>query len=224
VDLVFDPRNGKHRRRGLSFPLLYSLASSVIAAGGMAEKPSEYEVKAVYLYNFAKFVQWPAGEPSGETDAFTVCVLGEDPFGRILDFTLAGETLHGKKTATKRIERARDARGCRIVFVSGSEERRIRSVLGALKGMNVLTVSDMDDFAERGGMIQLVMDEDRVRFEVNLTVATSEGLEMSSELLKVARGVKKGSRFLRASPTLPGLARAHRELVRGGERREASRC
>jgi hypothetical protein len=208
----------------LSSLLLFSLASSVMGASGIVEKPSEYEVKAVYLFNFAKFVQWPAGEPSGETDAFTICVLGEDPFGRTLDFTLAGETLHGKKTATKRIASARDARGCRIVFVSGSEERRIRSVLGALKGMRVLTVSDMNDFAARGGMIQLVMDHDRVRFEVNLTAATSEGLGMSSELLKVAREVKRGSRFLRQSPALPGLARTHRELVGDRERKAAPRC
>ena len=215
-----EPRDGKRPRpRGLPSLLLFSLASSVIAAGGMVEKPSEYEVKAVYLFNFAKFVQWPASEPSDETDAFTVCVLGEDPFGRTLDFTLAGETLHGRKTATKRIESTRDAEGCRIVFVSGSEERRLRSILEALEGSSILTVSDMDDFAERGGMIQLVMENDRVRFEVNLTAATAVGLEMSSELLKVARGVKKGSRFLRGGPTRLGSA-----LLGGGDWKEASRC
>jgi len=217
-----EPKDGNQPvPRALSSVLLIALASSAIAAGGMVEKPSEYEVKAVYLYNFAKFVQWPAGEPSGETDAFTICVLGEDPFGRILDFTLAGETLHGKKTATKRIDSARDARGCRIVFVGGSEARRLPGILEALKGMSILTVSDMEDFAERGGMIQLVMDDDRVRFEVNLTAATSAGLEMSSELLKVARGVRRGSRLMRASPILLGSAWTHRELMPGGGRRKA---
>jgi hypothetical protein len=204
--------------RGLPSVLLFSLVSSVVAAGGIAEKPSEYQVKAVYLFNFAKFVQWPAGEPSGETDAFTVCILGEDPFGRTLDFTMAGETIHGRRTATRRIERARDAEGCRIVFVSGSEERRLRSILEALEGLSILTVSDMDHFAERGGMIQLVMEKDRVRFEVNLTAATAVGLTMSSELLKVAREVKKGSRLLRAGPTRLGSV-----LKRSGGRGEA-RC
>ena len=219
---MIETRDGKRPRpHGLPPVLLFSLASSVIAAGGVVEKPSEYEVKAVYLFNFAKFVQWPAGEPSGETDAFTTCVLGKDPFGQTLDFTLAGETLHGKKTATKRIESARDARGCRIVFVSASEEQRLGSILAALQGMSVLTVSDMEDFSERGGMIQLVMENDRVRFEVNLTAATSAKLVMSSELLKVARGVKRGSSFLRANPSLPRSARDDRELASGSERRAA---
>ena len=169
------------------------LIAIVLGAGGkphlhgQPETPSESEVKAVYLYNFGKFIQWPV-EPG--QDAFVICVLGEDPFGPILDRILEGETLDGRPASPRRIADVGQAEGCRIVFISSSEARRLTPILEGLKGSRILTVSDVTDFASRGGMIELVVEGERVRFDVDLNAARAAGLVLSSELLKVARRVR----------------------------------
>lgn len=175
--------------------LLLAIISAVIwATAGVPDanpapvpKPTEYQVKAAYLYNFGKFIRWPAA--SGKGDSFAICVLGRDPFGSTLDATLAGETIDGRKVTAVRMARAQDAAECRILFISSSESGRLNEVLAAL-GKGVLTVSDMPHFAEHGGMIQFVLEGDRVRFEVNLGAAQRAGLSPSSELLKVATTVR----------------------------------
>jgi hypothetical protein len=154
-------------------------------------KPSEYAVKATYLFNFARFVEWPAGAAATAKDSFAICVLGQDPFGQALDATLAGEAVEGKPVVAKRISRLQDSADCRILFISPSEDIRLKEILTAVNKSAVLTVSDMPQFARRGGMIQFVLDGSRVRFEVNLTNARDAGLTLSSELLKVAVAVRK---------------------------------
>lgn len=157
-------------------------------------KPSEYQVKAAYLYNFGRFVKWPAGIAAGKGDSFPVCVLGRDPFGPILDSTLAGEALEGKPVAIRRIATEQDAADCRILFVSSTEEHHLKEILTAIGQAGVLTVSDIPGFSRRGGMIQFVMEGDRVRFEINLGTAESARLVLSSELLKVAAAVRRNAR------------------------------
>jgi len=166
------------------------------AAGLLAQqpKPSEYKVKATYIYNFARFVTWPSTFSSGKDESFSVCVLGQDPFGSTLDSTLGGETLDGKHVAIRRISKPQDATGCRILFISSTEESRLKDILTVLDEQGALTVSDMPDFARRGGMIQFVPEGDRIRFEINLTSAESSKLVLSSELLKVASTVKRDAR------------------------------
>jgi hypothetical protein len=166
------------------------------ATGLLAQqaKPSEYQVKAAYLYNFGRFVKWPAGVAAGKGDSFPVCVLGRDPFGSILDSTLAGEALEGKPVAIRRIAREQDAADCRILFVSSTEEHHLKEILAAIDQAGVLTVSDIPGFSRRGGMIQFVMEGDRVRFEINLATAESARLVLSSELLKVAATVRRNAR------------------------------
>src|SRR6266850_1451791 len=149
-------------------------------------KPTEYQVKAAYLYNFGRFVKWPPGLAAGKGDSFPVCVLGRDPFGAILDSTLAGEALEGKPVVIRRISKPQEAGECRILFISSTEEKRLKEILVALDESGVLTVSDMPGFTRRGGMIQSVLEGDKVRFEINLASAESARLVLSSELLKVA--------------------------------------
>jgi hypothetical protein len=151
------------------------------------EQPSEYQVKAAYLYNFGKFVQWPAQTSTGNT--FAICVLGNDPFGPILDATVANQTINGKQLVVKRISRALEASSCRVVFVSDAESGRLEKIFPILDKFGVLTVSDMPHFVQRGGMIQLVLEGDKVRFEANPAAAQKAGLALSSELLKVATKV-----------------------------------
>jgi len=156
-------------------------------------KPAEYEVKAAYLYNFGKFVEWPAKIKAANAGAFTICVLGQDPFGVTLDATIAGETIDRKSVVAKRISKPQDAADCRILFISSSEESQLKQILATLDKTSVLTVSDMLQFTRRGGMIQFILEENRVRFEVNLTTAERAGLTLSSQLLKLAISVRRSS-------------------------------
>jgi hypothetical protein len=156
-------------------------------------KPSEFQVKAAYLYNFGRFVEWPAEGAPDKGGSFQICVLGMDPFGQTLDATLASETIGGKSVMAKRISKPQDVDGCRIVFISSSEESHLKDVLAALEKTSVLTVSDIPGFSQRGGMIGFLLDGNRVRFDVNLAIAKEAGLTLSSELLKVATNVRNDS-------------------------------
>ncbi len=157
-----------------------------------ASRPTDYDVKAAYLYNFGRFVEWPASVTSN-SDSFTVCVLGQDPFGPALDATLAGETIGGKSVTAKRISTPQEAARCHILFMSSAEDSRLSKIIEALDKEAVLTVSDMPKFSQRGGMIQFVLEGKKVRFEVNLGAVQHAGLTLSSELLKVATTVRRNS-------------------------------
>jgi hypothetical protein len=156
-------------------------------------KPTDYDVKAAYLYNFGHFVEWPANVASAQNDSFTVCVLGQDPFGPVLDATLAGETIAGRRVAAKRISTPQESGNCQILFLSSAEDARLNMTIKTLNKQAVLTVSDMPQFSQRGGMIQFVLEGKRVRFEVNLAAVQHAGLTLSSELLKVATTVRRNS-------------------------------
>jgi hypothetical protein len=157
-------------------------------------KGTEFEVKAAYLYNFGRFVNWPDESGAIRTESFEICVLGTDPFGQALDATLAGGTIGGQSVMAKRISKPQEVNSCRILFISSSEESRLKDILAALEKTRVLTVSDIPRFSERGGMIGFVQEGNRVRFDVNLDNAQGAGLILSSELLRVATNVRKVSR------------------------------
>jgi len=156
-----------------------------------APKITEYQVKAAYLANFGRFVEWPANVAVAKSESFNVCVLGHDPFGADLDAALAGETIGRAHMLAKRISRPQDATDCRILFISSSEANQWKEVLAALRTLSVLTVSDMPQFARRGGIIQFLLDGNRVRFDINLAATERVGLNLSSELLKLAVNVSR---------------------------------
>lgn len=157
---------------------------------GQNTKPSEYDVKAAYLFNFSRFVEWPAKVTETSGDSFAICVLGRDPFGAALSATVARETIAGKSVVARQIGSPQDAENCRVLFISSSEDRRLKQILDVLGTASVLTVSDLPRFTERGGMVQFVLEGNRVRFEVNSAIAERAGLTLSSELLKVAVNVR----------------------------------
>ncbi len=154
-------------------------------------KPTEYEVKAAYLYNFGRFVEWPSRAGAPQAHSFDICLVGQDRFGAALKNILADETIAGKSVAVKRLQTAQDATTCEILFISASEENQLKHILTVLNGSSVLTVSDMPEFSRRGGMVQFIVDGSRVRFEINLASAEHAGLTLSSELLKLAVNVRK---------------------------------
>lgn len=188
-------RRGSCRHRRISIRpaavvavwLLLHLSSAL----GQHAKPTEYEIKAAYLYNFSKFVQWPVQATPAQSDAFAICVIGADPFGPVLTAIVENETVAGKRVVARQIPASEDAVKCRILFISSSEEKRVQQVLSSLAGASVLTVSDLPKFARRGGMVQFVLEGNRVRFEVNSAAAERAGLTLSSELLKVAVNVRR---------------------------------
>ena len=175
------------RRRIVAVAGLLFAVSSILAE----QKPNEYQVEAAYLYNFGRFVEWPAKVTPTKNDAFTICVLGEDPFGRALDATFAGATIEKKSVVARRISSPNESADCQILFLSSSEAGRLNKIIESLDKTAVLTVSDIPQFSKHGGMIQFVLEGNRVRFEVNLNATQKAGLTLSSELLKVATSVRR---------------------------------
>ncbi|HUA15829.1 MAG TPA: YfiR family protein [Verrucomicrobiae bacterium] len=165
------------------------LAASLLAQ----QRPTDYQVKAAYLYNFGKFVQWPANPSTQKDSLFSVCVLGQDPFGPALDATLSGASIGGQRVVARRISSPEESVNCRILFLGATEAARMNKIIQSLDKEAVLTVSDLPEFSQRGGMIQFVTEGNRVRFEVNLEAAQQAGLTLSSELLKVATTVRRNS-------------------------------
>ena len=157
------------------------------ANGAESPPPTMHQVQAAFLFNFAKFVTWPDDtfERSGNT--MIIGILGEDPFGAILEETVRDKTIMGRKLSVKRFGRVQDAMNSHILFLSASEEGRLPQTIKALEKTTVLTVSDMDQFAERGGMVAFTAEDQKVRFNVNVGAVDRAGLKMGSQLLKLAR-------------------------------------
>lgn len=167
------------------------LPFAIPSLGGEQPKPTASQVQAAYLYNFGKFVEWPSNAAGAQSNYFNICVYGQDPFGSTLNVTVAGGVIGGKDVIAKRIADAHEAVNCQILFISSSEDARLKDILEALNGAAVLTVSDMPQFSQRGGMIQFVLEGKRVRFQVDLSATQTAGLTLSSELLRVAATVKR---------------------------------
>ncbi len=151
---------------------------------------SEYQVKAVWLLNFARFVEWPATAFPNARSPVVVGVLGKDPFGRELEQALDGKTVQGRCFQIKRVSTDPEMRGCHILFVASSERRRSRDLPEKLKGACVLTVGESDEFLDQGGIINFLLKDKTVRFEINLKAAQSAELKLDANLLKVAVAVR----------------------------------
>ena len=155
------------------------------AVWAQSSSPASEDVEAAYLYQFGRYVEWPA-DLVNDSKTFDICVLGMDPLGAALDEIVAGKAITGRQVAAKRIVEPRESGDCRILFVSSSENARVPEILKALAGTRVLTVGRGADFTRRGGMIGFTSDDRRVRFVVNLAAADAAKLMLSSQLLRVA--------------------------------------
>lgn len=173
--------------------VVLSIAAGLVLMGALAARAddppvhSEYAVKAAFLLNFAKFVEWPAESMADPNAPIMIGVLGTDPFGSILDDTVKGQKIKNREIQIKRADDAASLAGCHVVFVGSSEENRLKEVCQALNGSSALTVGDMKDFAERGGAISLVNEKGKIRFDVNTEAAKTAKLKLGSQLLNLAR-------------------------------------
>ena len=156
-----------------------------------AQSATEYQVKAAFLFNFAKFVDWPADAFPTPDSPLLICVLGQDPFGRDFEQLITDKTVNGHRIEIAHPDGVPQARACQIVFI-GIAEKQMQPVLQALKGSSVLTVSDAPGFTKMGGVIGFVLDDNRVRFEINQKAAEQSRLKLSARLLTVAKAVVAG--------------------------------
>jgi len=153
-----------------------------------AEEPefSEYEVKAGFIYNFAKFIEWPREIFPDTKKPITLCVVGADPFGKALS-AINNKTVQNRRLEIKYTGLSKDLKTCNMLFVSTSERESLLQILEILKGTATLTIGDTKGFAKQGVMINFIMEENKVRFEINTESAGREKLIISSKLLKLAR-------------------------------------
>lgn len=181
-----NPCLGRVRNAGILIGLLAGFAAC--AAGQAPEKALEYQVKAAFLLNFTKFIDWPP--TSGDAASpIAICILGKDPFGRALDEIVQGEALNGRPLVVQRITLLPAPQSCHIVFIDSSEKDIPKSLSSI--GSGILTVGEGEKFARMGGMIAFVIEDRHVRFDINQTAAAKAGLKLSSKLLSVARSVEK---------------------------------
>jgi len=157
--------------------------------GASAETPSskEYQVKAACLLNFFQYIEWPAAAFPQTSTPITIGVLGEDPFGDILERTFQDESVQGRALVVKRSRQVEDLKDCHVLFVSKSEKNQLGEILASLRGASTVSVGDMDEFAQRGGIINFYIDSGKIRFEINPTAAQPRGIKIGAQLLKRAR-------------------------------------
>jgi hypothetical protein len=170
-----------------------ALASGITLALGAepGQGMEEYRLKAAFVSSFAGFVEWPPDALKSPGEPIVICVLGQDPFGSVLDQAVNGKTVQDRKLAPRRITDVRQAAGCQILFVSSSERKHLRSILKEPQLSGILTVGDTDGFTSEGGVIDLQVAGDRIRILINLEAAEQSRLRISSKLLSLARIVKK---------------------------------
>jgi len=154
---------------------------------GFAAPPAsrEYQVKAAFVYNFVKFVEWPAKAFYDDQSAIILAIVGDDPFGTAIE-TIKGKKAKGKSLVINSFAKIEDVDKCHILFISRSEERHLDSILARVRNRHVLTIGDMEDFAQRGGIIHFVTSGNRIGFKINVDAAERAGLKISSRLLKLA--------------------------------------
>ena len=176
--------------------LICWVVAAIFSVGAVMaqEKASvEYKVKAAYLLNFGKFVEWPTNRFPTATSPIKVGVLGKDPFGADLDRIMAGRVIGGRKFEIIRSSEPEASLACHIVFVSSSERRQFSQIIETLHKANVLTVGEHEQFLEQGGIIRFFLHDDpvrsesTVRFEINASAAQTAGLRISSKLLQIAK-------------------------------------
>jgi len=170
--------------------LLSAMALGSHAEGLDVSDSSEYLIKAGFIYNFAKLVEWPTNAFPQPDSPIVIGILGEDPFGATLDRIVTDKKINGRGIAVKRLKWGRDLkdlRDCNILFISSSEKEHLDSVVDAMKWLPILTIGDAPGFARRGGIINFTLEDNKVRFEVNVEAAKHADLTISSRLLTLAR-------------------------------------
>jgi hypothetical protein len=172
--------------------IIYALCLIVCSAVNLPaqeHKAGEYQVKALFLYNFINFVDWPADSSIHTSPTINVCVIGDDPFDNALD-DIRDKTVKDKKLAIRFYRPYDEPKGCHLLFIPASEKRHAAHILKSLRDANVLTVGDTDETARQGAIIGFYIEQKKVRFVINIEAAKRAGLKISAKLLKLAKIIK----------------------------------
>jgi hypothetical protein len=180
-------------RRRCQLSLAAVLGIHLAAALTPGQTPAEYALKAAVLYNITKFVEWLPEAFKNPADPIAICVLGENPFGDTLNQVVSGKVRDGRKFAVRQISDVSNANGCQILFVSSSEQKHFHSILEGAPSRGTLTIGDTEGFATKGGIVNLRVEGDKIRLQINVGVAEKQRIRVSSRLLGLADIVKSGA-------------------------------
>jgi len=172
-------------------PVFLVLALLILGSGEARAQGKEYQIKAAFLFNFAQFVQWPESAFPDAGAPFCIGILGDDPFGGVLEDTIQGETINHHKLTVRHAQRFEDLENCQMIFICKSEESRLSGIFSKIDSKPILTVSEIDGFAENGGAINFYLQGNKVRFEINPGFAQRGGLKISSQLLSLGKVVAR---------------------------------
>lgn len=187
-----ETRCGSRRVTACSLFLILLLVSpGSLTANSTAE---EYSIKAAFLFHFAQFVDWPPEAFKEASSPLTYCTLGEDPFRGALDASLSGKTIGARPLQVRHLKHAQEIQGCHVLFIGEGEKKQLPTVLGMVKASPVLIVGESEHFAQDGGMIGFCLEENKIRFEINLEAGERARLKISSKLLILAKTVIRGER------------------------------
>jgi hypothetical protein len=174
-------------------PFLRAISSKYLGAfllafalSAQAYPVREYQVKAVFLFNFTQFVEWPASAFPSPTSPLVIGILGEDNFGSYLDEIVSGEQVNGHAIIIRRYHHVDDVKQCHILFISNSETKKQEQIIAGLKGESILTVSDVPDFIIKGGMIRFFLENNKIQLQINPQSIKDANLTISSKLLRLA--------------------------------------
>jgi len=179
--------SGLHLRKALVLSLCALLAESLAAQTGPS---TPYELRALYLFNFAKYTEWPKEAFADSAAPFVLGILGDDPFGKDIDI-INGKQIKNRKLVVRYFSTAEAARDCHILFISPSEKDRVPETLQALSQSSVLTVSEFEGFMDQKGIVNLAEEKKRLVFEINQAAAEKAGLKLDARLLQLAKAVRK---------------------------------
>jgi hypothetical protein len=168
--------------------LVTAVLAAMLTVQGVARAapPDEYQVKAVYLFNFGQFVEWPQQADGSEHSPFVIGILGDDPFAGTIDDVVRGEALGSRPLVVKRFQDVEDISDCNILFIGRNERDKLDDALAATRGRSVLTVTDIEGAESKGAMIVLFKQDNRIRMRINLAEARASNLVISSKLLRPA--------------------------------------
>lgn len=188
------PRPTRHWLAPCSIWLVILLGTGFVASRTQAQAFKEYDLKATFLYHLAQFVDWPPEAFPTEETPLVIGVLGADPFGKVLDDIVDGESVKNRKLAVQRFRTLEEVKLCHILFISQSEAARLDPILASLKERSILTVGDTEGFAQRGGIVRFLPEKNKIRLRINVDAAKAASLTISSKLLRAAEltGTKAG--------------------------------
>lgn len=165
---------------------LVLLSCSVTILPAQKSPVQDYQIKAIFLLNFTRFVEWPANTFPTEETPIIIGILGEDPFGSYLDEVLAGEKVNGRSVMVVRYKEMSEIEHCHLLYIKIPESDGLENILKTLAERNILTISDADLFIQKGGMIRFINVNKKIHFQINPDAAKAANINISSKLLSLA--------------------------------------